>query len=485
MANLATIVLDIGKTLAKACLWSPLGTLIAKRSRPNTPQLGGAYVALDAFGIEAWLKQVLTEFATLAEVGQVIPVGHGAGAAIVRDGVLQLPPMDYEFSIPATARQQYEQLRDRFAVTGSPSLPLGLNLGAQLYYLQTMYPEAFVPGCEILTWAQYWSWLLSGMASTEVSSLGCHTDLWCPKRGDYSPLAISRGWADLMAPLQRAGEPLGTLLPRWIAQTGLPEDVVVHCGLHDSNAALLAARSFTQIGDTEATVLSTGTWFVSMRTPQSAVAIETLPEDRDCLVNVDPFGRMIPSARFMGGREIELLTGIDARRIDIKPDQPCILAALEPTVARGAMVLPTLAPGTGPFPRSEGRWVSTPEDEGERRAAVCLYSALVADVSLDLIGARRTLLIEGRFAESDTFVRALATLRPHTNVYIANSHSDVSYGALRLLSPSLPPPSHLQLVPALSADLSTYKALWQQQVARRAQAAGSRAVYVNKEGPTV
>ena len=204
---------------------------------------------------------------------------------------------------------------------------------------------------------------------------------------------------------------LGSITPAWAARTGLPPDVRVHAGLHDSNAALHAARGFPEIGDDEATILSTGTWFVAMRSPGSdaPVDIASLPEARDCLVNVDVRGRLVPSARFMGGREIELLTGIDTRRVDIRPDQPALIAAV-PGVAggdgdgaavdgAGGRALPGACRAGGS---------SEPDDPHARRAAACLYAALVVDTMLDLIGTRERLLIEGRFAEAQVFVRALA-----------------------------------------------------------------------------
>ena len=471
MTNRATIVLDIGKTWSKAGLWQADGNPIAKRARPNERREMAGYLALDATSIEAWLVDTLREFGELADVGQIIPVSHGAGAALVCGDSLALPPMDYEHPIPAAIRRDYDSQRDRFAVTGSPALPDGLNLGAQLNYLQSLHPGSFSAQTRIMPWAQYWSWLLCGVQASEVTSLGCHTDLWCPTSHTYSDLAVARGWADLMAPVRRAGEALGPLKPAWQRRTGLPASTTIFCGLHDSNAALLAARGFPQIADRDATVLSTGTWFVGMRTPTTPVDIGALPEDRDCLVNVDACRQMIPSARFMGGREIELLTGIDARRIDIKPDQPELLAALKPVVEDLSMMVPTLAPGTGPFPRGRGHWLSMAHDAMQRRAAVCLYAALLADTSLNLIGARDCLLVEGRFAESDAFVRALATLRPDTAVYTANAHSDVSYGALRLLNPMLPPPGGLTAVEKIPVDLEEYRTLWRSEADRMEHAA--------------
>lgn len=181
---------------------------------------------------------------------------------------------------------------------------------------------------------------------------------------------------------------------------------------------------------------------------------------RDCLINVDAFGQPVPSARFMGGREIESLIEIDTRQVDIKPDQPALLEAVPEVLATEAMVLPTLAPGNGPYPEGTGGWRNRPECWFARRAAACLYAALVADTSLDLIGSKDRLLVEGRFAEAEVFVRALASLRPQTEIFVANAHNDVSFGALRLIDPSLRPDGTLRRVEPLEQDLSSYREAW-------------------------
>lgn len=472
MRGRATIILDVGKTLAKLSLWSPEGALIERRVRANARVATGSYAALDAAGIETWAAEILRDFAKLADVGAIVPVGHGAAAAIIRGDSLACPPLDYEDAIPASARAAYEAQRDPFFETGSPSLPDGLNLGAQIFRLEAQDPD-LAQGTQILPWAQYWSWLLSGVAASEVTSLGCHTDLWNPLTGSASRLAERHGWAERLAPLRRAGDVLGMLTPAWVARTGLPADTEVHCGLHDSNAALLAARGFAEIADSESTVLSTGTWFVAMRSPKDAASLDTgdLDEARDCLINVDAFGKPVPSARFMGGREIETLIGLDTRQIDIAADQPALLAALPGVLASGAMVLPSFAPGFGPFPDARGRWIARPDDHAARRAAVSLYAAFVADAALRLIGTKERLLIEGRFAEGQVFVRALAALRPDLRIYIGKAHNDVSYGALRLLDATLPSVEPLELVTPLDVDISSYHDRWRREVSQMEAAA--------------
>lgn len=461
------VVLDVGKTLSKLTLWDEEGRLIERRTRPNQRVYEGRYLALDAAGIERWLMSALADFARMGPVGAIIPVAHGAGAAILRDGRLACAPMDYEEPVPPAERERYEKDRDPFALTGSPALPDGLNLGVQLHRLEQLAPEACHGNVMILPWAQYWGWILSGVAASELTSLGCHTDLWRPAGATPSALAKKRGWADKLAPLRAAGDCLGPITPQVARQTGLKASVAVYCGLHDSNAALLAARGFPEIADREAAILSTGTWFVAIRSPGRGVTpdLAGLPERRDCLVNVDVHGKPLPSARFMGGREIEILTG-DSCQIDIALDQPGMLAALPDVLARGAMVLPTLAPGVGPYPHGRGRWLAMPEDHHARRAAICLYAALVADTSLDLIGARERLLIEGRFAEAEVFVRAVATLRPDMAVYVSHAHNGVAYGAMRLIDSGLPSSGALLRVQPLEADLADYKARWRTEAER-------------------
>lgn len=453
----ATIVIDLGKTLSKVTLWDDAGCLLDRQTRPNAPVVVDSLLCLDADGIAAWLVEALAKYAG-HPIRTIVPVGHAAAVVAIRDERLAFAPLDYEQPIPADINAAYRAQCDPFGVTGSPALPCGLNVGAQLFWIEQRDPGALA-GAILLPWAQYWAWFLSGTAVSEVTSLGCHSDLWNPVAADFSPMAHRLGWATRFAPLMRATDVAGTLRPQIAAATGLAPQVRVLAGLHDSNAALHAARGFTQIADNDATVLSTGTWFIAMRRAGGAGA-RALPPGRDCLINVDIEGRAVPSARFMGGREIESVIGIDTRRVDIKPDQPALVAAVPALLKSGTMLLPTLAPGCGPFPDRTALWIGEPADWYARRAAMCLYAALVADASLDLIGSQGCLLVEGRFAEAEVFVRALAALRPQTQVMTANAHNDVSFGALRLIDPDLRPQGELRRIEPLDGDLDSYRNRW-------------------------
>ena len=473
MVDGSTIVVDIGKTNAKVSLWDPSNRLVERNVRSNKPQRSASgYQALDVDGIDAWLVDSLAAFARLGPVARIVTVGHGAAAALVRDNTLFLDPVDYENEVPVSERAAYDAQRDSFSATGSPALPQGLNLGVQLHLLEkTLGP---LPNDVIIVpWPQYWAWRFSGVAASEVTSLGCHTDLWRPAEKTFSELAVRRGWAARMAPLRSAGASLGTITPEFAATTGLNKDCQVLCGLHDSNAALQAARGHREIAANEATVLSTGTWFVAMRSlgKDAQFDMEQLEEARDCLVNDDLMARPTPSARFMGGRELELIAGIDSFALTdgVQPQE--FLRRLPGLVEKYTCPCPSFVSGVGPFPAATGAWPDRPDDLVDQRVLIHLYLALMANSALDLIGSRDRLLVEGRFAEDPVFVRTLATLRPGQRVYTSNAEHDVAYGALRLVTPDLAPSSELMSIAPLDVELVDYAADWRTRAIEAQEAA--------------
>jgi hypothetical protein len=189
-------------------------------------------------------------------------------------------------------------------------------------------------------------------------------------------------------------------------------------------------------------------------------------------VNVDWRGEPIPSARFMGGREIEILTGADGR-FESKPDDVAQVAAADAVIANGAMILPSFAPGAGPYGQCSGRWLSMPDDPLQRWAAACLYAALLSDTALDLIGCKDRLIIEGRFAASTLFVASLAALRPDLVVHAAPSGIDVSLGALTLLQPTVLFRGVLAAVRPLPLRLNEYRERWRRECSRWSHSARS------------
>ena len=57
-----------------------------------------------------------------------------------------------------------------------------------------------------MTYPQYWVSRLTGTVASDVTSLGCHTDLWAPGAGDFSSLVDRLGLRGRMAPVHRPAE---------------------------------------------------------------------------------------------------------------------------------------------------------------------------------------------------------------------------------------------------------------------------------------
>ncbi len=336
-----TLVLDIGKTNAKLILINEAGEVLARHVQANVPFEGPGYLALGTDSIEAWLMATIPRLPDRQHIGHISITTHGAAFCAIDGQGLVLPPMDYEWDGYGRYRSEFQCLVDDFEYMGSPDLPLGLNAGLQLYWLQQTQPTAWQRIRHWLPYPQYWAWWFSGQVASEVSSLGCHTHLWSPADGDFAHWTKTSGIAALFAPLRQAWEVLGPLRPELAAGTGLPGTCLVHVGVHDSNACL--ARHLRAVPG--ATVVSTGTWCVVMAPGSETTGLDP---DLDQLVNVSVEGRPVPTTRFMGGREFAVLcAGADPSL--------STLAALDEVQAQGWSVTPSFADSGGPFQGHQGQ----------------------------------------------------------------------------------------------------------------------------------
>lgn len=449
-------VLDIGKTNAKVVVLDcATGEEIAERRTPNRVLPGPPYPHYDIEALWEFALQALSDFAQHSGFDAISITTHGASAVLLdAEGGLALPALDYEHEYPENIRRAYQTIRPPFSETFSPSLSGGLNVGAQLHYQKTAFPEALARTRTILTYPQYWAFRLTGVAANEVTSLGCHTDLWLPREGAYSPLVDTLGIRDLMAPVHSAFETLGPLLPGIAAQIGLTKAIPVHCGIHDSNASLLAHL----VGrEPPFAVVSTGTWVINFAVGGD---LDHLDPQRDALANVDAYGRAVPSSRFMGGREFEMLTvelGI------LSPE--AALAAIPHVIEKGLMLLPNVSGGSGPFPGRERQWINdTGATIDQRWAAACLYLALMTETCLGLIGAKGPVLVEGPFSANPAYLQALSALLGREVVALPGS-TGTSQGAALLagISPATKPG---RIVPAPTWNIDAYRTAWHERLER-------------------
>lgn len=444
----AIAILDVGKTHAKLALVAG-GRVVELRRTHVDEAAGPPYLHLPTEAIWHWIQAQLAELSRLARITDIVPVAHGASVALIDERGLVLPMLDYQQEI-GDFDAEYERIARNFRETLSPRLPCGHNPGRQVFWLQRRFPAQFARATAILGHAQYWAWLLSGVAVSEVTALGNHSDFWNPQSGRFSRLVERAGWRALFPPLRRAGDVIGVIRPDIAARTGLPADCRIRAGIHDSNAAFLRWRLRMR---EPFSVVSTGTFIVPLA---AGGEVPAAGERLDCLGNVDALGNLVAGARFMGGREYEVIKG-DA------PDEPEPPAEqLTALIANPCFALPAFSDQGGPFAGTRGRFVDRDGNDAipwRRAPLAALYSALMTDLMLDLIKARGPILLEGPFAANEIYVAALAALRPESPVLPSLETLGTSLGAAMLVDPAMKVEMPLPVTPP-ALDLAPYRARW-------------------------
>jgi len=444
-------VFDVGKTNAKLTLIDPaLGQEVWSVRRANNTVQGEACRELDIAGIEAWLLESLRNAPGRERIAVIVPIAHGAAAVLVdRAGEVVVAP-DYEDPCFDDVSEEYLPLRDSFSLTFSPNLPLGLNLGRQLFYLQTVCADLFQRAAHVLMYPQYWSWRLSGAMAVEVTSLGTHTDLWRPHEQAYSSLARKQGWARMMPPQRAASERLGRIRPSVADATGLNAGCEVSCGIHDSNASYLR---FLMDREREAfTVVSSGTWTIVMANRGD---LRRLVEQRDMLANVNAFGSPVATARYMGGREYEAIAQ--------SGDEPTVDAVIE-VLSRGAIALPSFA-SAGPFAGRPGRLEGVESLQGTGRAALAtVYSALMTAVLIESLGTAGEIFVDGPLARNPLFARLLAACVPVGTVRTYPEGGGTRVAAHLAGIPSPAPGALHSVAPLKLPGLLEYQANWRHRL---------------------
>jgi sugar (pentulose or hexulose) kinase len=444
--NETVAVLDVGKTNVKLALFDR-GRLLWEKSAPNRILPGAPYPREDVEGMWHFFLNALREARGAYQISAIVPTAHGAAGALISETELVGPVMDYEFAGVEVIEPDYARLRPPFSESLSPKRPAGLNLGRQLAFQKWRCPDLLAKARYFVPYPQYWAWRLTGVAASEVTSLGCHTDLWAPRLGDFSNLVKALGVEGLIAPLRRAFDPLGPIKPDIAAVTALAPETQVFCGVHDSNASLLPYLVSRQA---PFTVLSTGTWIILMCI---GLSLDRLDPCDDTLANVDVFGRPTACGRFMGGREYAVIAGSSGN-----PD----LAAIERVIASGAIALPCFSGQSGPFATIKGM-IRGDVAACDRTALATLYCALITDLMLTRMGATSgDLIVEGTFAGNLAFCQTLGALRPKQRVFAAEDAAGTARGAAMLAHwlPAYPVSPSPPINPTSIAGIDAYRDTW-------------------------
>jgi sugar (pentulose or hexulose) kinase len=219
----------------------------------------------------------------------------GYGASFVytgKDGNPVAPLYNYLKPYPENLlRQFYDDYggEEKFAYqTASPVLG-SLNSGMQLYRIKYEKPELFKKIKYAFHLPQFLSYLIAGSQYSDLTSIGCHTNLWDFQKNKYHDWVNKEGVLEKLLPIV----PSDTIKPTTFGKY----DFNVGTGLHDSSAALIPyLLSFHE----PFVLISTGTWCISLN-PFNSSPLTRNELKNDCLCYLQYNGKPVKAARLFAG----------------------------------------------------------------------------------------------------------------------------------------------------------------------------------------
>lgn len=219
--------------------------------------------------------------------------GYGASLVYIDEEGKNIGPL-YSYLKPYPANLQ-KQFYDTYGgeklfsfQTASPVLG-SLNSAMQLYRLKYNKPDFFKRIKYALHLPQYLSYLLSGKPFSEITSIGCHTNLWHFQNMDYHYWVKKEGILEKFPPLVPSD---------MVVQPGSSaSNYVVGVGLHDSSAALIPY--LVNFND-PFVLISTGTWAISLN-PFNPSPLTKEELECDCLSYLQYMGSPVKASRLFAG----------------------------------------------------------------------------------------------------------------------------------------------------------------------------------------
>ena len=293
-------VFDVGKTNKKLFLFDENYQIVHERSARFTETAdedGDSCENLESlrFSVFDSLRHVLRE--KQFDIKAINFSAYGASFVYIDEKGEALTPLynylkPYPEDLKAEFYKEYGGEQSFSQQTASPVLG-SLNSGMQLYRIRKEKPQLFSKIRYALHLPQYLSYLITGQVYSDITSIGCHTNLWDFTKNDYHDWVKTEGLDKKLAPIL----PSHTV----INSTFQGKEYKAGIGLHDSSAALIPyLENFSE----PFILLSTGTWCISLN-PFNHSKLTADELRNDCLCYLQYEGKPVKASRLFAGLEHE------------------------------------------------------------------------------------------------------------------------------------------------------------------------------------
>ncbi len=346
------------------------------------------------------------------------------GASLVytnKQGEPIAPLYNYLKPYPAILQEQFNAnygSPTNFSLsTASPALG-SLNAGMQFYRIKHEKPTLFEQIHCALHLPQYLSSIFTKQFYSDITSIGCHTNLWNFQKNNYHEWVDKERLTNKLAPIVSTEHTVQVCIQK--------KNIVCGIGLHDSSAALIPYLVCFQ---EPFILLSTGTWCISLNPfNQSELSAKDLAND--CLCFLSYQGSPVKASRLFAGHEHEQQVKRIAahfnqnifhyRNIDFDPSLINVLLAKKELHSQN---LPT---------KFEDRNLAAYASDIEA------YHQLILDIidqqfiatSLVIEPSKtKRIFVDGGFSKNNVFMNLLAFRFPNLEIYAASMAQATALGA--------------------------------------------------------
>jgi len=414
-------IFDVGKTNKKLFLFDENYKIVFERSARFTETMdedGDPCENLESLRLSVFdsLREVFRNPAF--EIKSINFATYGASFVYLDENGNPLAPLyNYLKAYPEELKEQFyntyggkEEFSNR---TASPVLG-SLNSGMQLYRIKYEKPELFKRIKYALHLPQYLSYLISGETYSDLTSIGCHTNLWDFTKNAYHDWVKKEGIFEKLAPIVPSNSVMPAAFPG--------NNYAVGAGFHDSSAALVPYLvNFHE----PFILLSTGTWCISFN-PFNSTPLTAEELENDCLCYLQYEGKPVKASRLFSGYEHEQ----QVKRIAAHFGTDIITYR---TVPYDARIIEELQLNVQTGITSFGE-----RDLTDFATDIIAYHQLVLDlVNQQYIATNRVLkgtqvkriFVDGGFSKNSIFMNLLAVVFPELEVFAAFMAQATAVGA--------------------------------------------------------
>jgi len=289
-------IFDVGKTNKKLFLFDEEYQIVFEQSvvLEETKDEDG-FACEDVNKLSSFVQDSFHELVKAGEfdISAVNLSAYGASFVFVGENGKPVAPLyNYLKPYPENLLHQFYNTyggKEEFAYqTASPVLG-NLNSGMQLYRIKYENPQLFDKIKYAFHLPQFLSYIISGGRYSDITSIGCHTNLWDFQKNGYHAWVSKEEVLEKLLPIASSS----SVTPVSYQQKNFKGGI----GLHDSSAALIPyLLSFHD----PFVLISTGTWCISLN-PSNNSPLTAEELKNDCLCYLQYNGKPVKAARLFAG----------------------------------------------------------------------------------------------------------------------------------------------------------------------------------------